>query len=102
MMWFSPAVPVRSAAKPGLTHNISNVQAASEQLLTWTRRGPRWRNAVQVCHDALAGKRTPDEARKAFEAAAKEAGMLRTVGYSRDLIFKNRPPSASVSRKPVK
>ena len=101
-MWFSPAVPVRSATKLGMTHNVSNVQAASEQLLTWTKRGPRWRNAVQVCHDALAGKTTPDEARKAFEAAAKEAGMLRSIGYSRDLIFKNQLSSDSVSRKPVK
>ena len=39
-----------------------------------------WRKAVKVCMEALEGKKTPDEARKAFEVAAKEAGMLRNFG----------------------
>ena len=56
------------------------MQTASEQLLTWTEGGPKWRKAVKVCMAALEGKKTPDEARKAFEAAAKEAGMLRNFG----------------------
>jgi hypothetical protein len=81
MMWFSSPAPVRSATKPGLTHNVSNVQTASEQLLTWAERGPKWRKAVQVCMAALEGEKSPIDARQAFEAAAKEAKMLRSFGH---------------------
>jgi hypothetical protein len=75
-----PFCPGAISDESRLTHYVSNVQTASEQLLTWRERGPMWRKAVKVCLDALAGKRTPDEARKAFEVAAKEAGMLRNFG----------------------
>ena len=75
--WFSPPVAVRSESKAGLTLNVSNVSRAAETLLTWQKRGPKWRKAVQTCVDAMEGKKTPDHARKAFEAAAKESGMLR-------------------------
>ena len=76
-LWFSPAVAVRSESNAGLTINVSNVSRAAETLLTWTKRGPKWRKAVQTCMDAMEGNKTPDEARKSFEAAAKESGMLR-------------------------
>jgi hypothetical protein len=59
-----------------MSYNVSNVQAASEHLLTWTKRGPKWRLAVRVCMAAMADKATAQEARKAFRAAAKEEGML--------------------------
>ena len=79
MMWFSPSVPVRSATEAGLTHNVSDVLAASEQLLKWTKRGPMWRKAVEACVHAREGKKSPTKAGKAFEAAAKESGMLRNI-----------------------
>ena len=75
--WFNPSVPVRDVNKPGLTINVSNVPRAAEILLTWPERGPKWRVAVQTCVDAMEGEKPADEVRKAFEAAAKEAGMLR-------------------------
>jgi len=79
MMCFSPSVPVRSATEAGLTHNVSDVLAASEQLLKWTKRGPMWRKAVEACVHAREGKKSPTKAGKAFEAAAKESGMLRNI-----------------------
>lgn len=75
--WFSPPVPVRDVNKPGLTINVSNIPRAAEVLLTWPEKGPKWRKAVQTCIDAGEGRKSADEVRKAFEAAAKEAGMLR-------------------------
>jgi hypothetical protein len=46
-------------------------------LLTWDKRGPKWRKAVQTCIEAGEGRKSATDVRKAFEAAAKEAGMLR-------------------------
>ncbi|MER8521187.1 DUF982 domain-containing protein [Mesorhizobium sp. M0644] len=39
--------------------------------------GPKWRKAVQLCIDAVEDRATPEEVRKAFEAAAREEGVLR-------------------------
>lgn len=75
MIWFSPAVPVRTK-RPGVRYNVTSVEGASEQLLEWTKRGPRWNKAVRVCIAAIAGEMAPEEARDAFRAAAKEEGML--------------------------
>lgn len=75
--WFNPPVPVRDASKPGLTINVSNVPRAAELLLSWGESGPEWRVAVQTCIDIETGKATAADVRKAFEAAAKEAKMLR-------------------------
>lgn len=73
--WFNPPVPVRGE-RAGMTYNVSNVEAASEHLLKWTKRGPKWNLAVRVCMAALADQATAQEVRKAFRAAAKEEGML--------------------------
>jgi Protein of unknown function (DUF982) len=75
LLWFSPVVPVRGAN--GMTHNVSNVQAAAEVLLQWPKRGPKWALAMRACMGALAGEVTPQEARRVFRLAAKEEGMLR-------------------------
>ena len=75
LLWFSPVVPVRGAN--GMTHNVSNVQAAAEELIRWPKRGPKWALAVRVCMAALAEEATPQEARRAFRLAAKEEGELR-------------------------
>ncbi|WJI66250.1 DUF982 domain-containing protein [Mesorhizobium sp. C416B] len=60
-----------------MTYNVSNVEAASDHLLQWTKRGPKWNLAVRVCMAALADQATAQEARRAFRAAAKEEGSLR-------------------------
>ncbi|MER9624053.1 DUF982 domain-containing protein [Mesorhizobium sp. M0222] len=62
-----------------MTHNVSNVEAASEQLLQWTKRGPKWNLAVRVSMACLADQATPQEVRKAFRAAAIEERKLRTA-----------------------
>lgn len=76
-MWFSPPIAVRDAGNVGRTINVSNVPLAGELLLAWGESGPKWRVAVQTCIDTETGKKTAADVRKAFEAAAKEAGMLR-------------------------
>ncbi|MER8719857.1 DUF982 domain-containing protein [Mesorhizobium sp. M0999] len=60
-----------------MTHNVTSVEAASELLLQWTKRGPKWNLAVRVCMACLADQATSQEVRKAFRAAAKEEGYLR-------------------------
>ncbi|WP_245458158.1 MULTISPECIES: DUF982 domain-containing protein [unclassified Mesorhizobium] len=37
-----------------------------------------WRKAVQACVDAFENRATPMDVRQAFEAAAKEEGVLRS------------------------
>ncbi|RUX93796.1 MULTISPECIES: DUF982 domain-containing protein [unclassified Mesorhizobium] len=76
LLWFSPTVPVRTT-RVGMTREVSSVEAAAEELLTWEKRGAPWRRAVQACIDAGEGRTTAGEARKAFLAAAKACGMLR-------------------------
>ena len=73
--WFSPPVPVKSK-DIGRTYQVDNVRAASEQMLEWAARGPEWRMGVEVCLAAFEGKRSAADARTAFEAAARESGML--------------------------
>jgi Protein of unknown function (DUF982) len=75
MKWFSPPVPVRTN-HPGRRYEVSSVEVASEQVLQWQKRGPKCRKAIEICMETLGGRKTPQEARAAFEAAAREAGML--------------------------
>ncbi|TPJ49592.1 DUF982 domain-containing protein [Mesorhizobium sp. B2-6-4] len=74
--WFSPPVPI-SGKQSGIIYIVSNVEAACEHLLTWTKGGPKWNQAVRTCMNALVDRATPQEAREAFLAAAREAGVLR-------------------------
>ncbi|MGX8009647.1 DUF982 domain-containing protein [Mesorhizobium sp. ORM8.1] len=74
--WFNPPVPV-SGECPGMTYNVNNVEAASEHLLQWTKRGPEWKQAVRVCAAALADNATPQTAGKCFRLAAIEEGRFR-------------------------
>jgi hypothetical protein len=57
---------------------IVNARGAAECLLmTWpAERGPRHRDAVDACLKVLEGHRSTADARDAFIAAAKEAGIL--------------------------
>jgi len=75
MKWFSPKVPVRTK-QPGVRYLVASVEVAAEHLLQWEKRGPKWRKAVEMCMAAIEGKVEPDDVSKAFEAAAKESGML--------------------------
>ncbi|MBZ9794315.1 DUF982 domain-containing protein [Mesorhizobium sp. ES1-4] len=76
MHWFSPSIPVKTN-QAGITRQVSSVEAAAEELLTWEKKGAAWREAVQACIDAGEGRATPEVARRAFRAAAKACGMLR-------------------------
>ncbi|UCI16989.1 DUF982 domain-containing protein [Mesorhizobium sp. B2-1-8] len=78
ILWFAPPVAVKGSADA--RYEVNNVQAAAENLLEWPNRGPAWNEAVRVCLAALAGELTPDHARIAFEAAAKEQGLLLQSG----------------------
>ncbi|MER8605858.1 DUF982 domain-containing protein [Mesorhizobium sp. M1233] len=73
--WFNPPVYVRTD-RPGHRYGVSHVEGAAEELMKWTKRGPKWNLAVQSCIDAFEDKVTPMDVRKAFEAAAKEEKML--------------------------
>jgi hypothetical protein len=55
---------------------VRNVETASLVHLSWPGRGKAWRNAAEVLSEALRGRASPQEARKAFVAAAKEEGVL--------------------------
>ncbi|WP_027163666.1 DUF982 domain-containing protein [Mesorhizobium sp. WSM1293] len=77
--WFSPVVPVRTD-RPGVRFRVSHVEGAAEQLLKWTKRGPKWTFAVRVCMAAMSDELPAQDARKAFEEAAKEEKMFLTHG----------------------
>ncbi|TPL45436.1 DUF982 domain-containing protein [Mesorhizobium sp. B2-4-6] len=62
--------------KPGARYEVNSVEAASEQLLGWTKKGPHWRRAVNCCMAALEDKATTSEVRRCFRLAAKEEGVL--------------------------
>ena len=69
-------MPVRVQNQPGQRLGVNSVEVAAVELLKWDSGGPKWRKAVEACRAALEDRATPDKARKAFEVAAKEAGML--------------------------
>ncbi|MER8509526.1 MULTISPECIES: DUF982 domain-containing protein [unclassified Mesorhizobium] len=73
--WFNPPVPVKTE-RPGIIHNVNNAETAGEELMKWTKRGPCWDLAVRVCMAVIFDEMEPEEARKAFLAAAKEEGTL--------------------------
>jgi hypothetical protein len=77
--WFAPPVDVKVPGRVGLRLHVNSVEVAAEELLKWPKRGPRWRKGVETCMAAMKGKATPEQTRKAFEATAKEAGMLLTL-----------------------
>lgn len=74
LSWFSPKVPVRSLE--GHRHNVSNVEAAAEELLRFTKRGRHWRRAVECCVAFGEHRATAQEVRRLFRLAAQEEGVL--------------------------
>lgn len=81
--WFSPPVRV-SGEIVGMAYDVNSVEAASEQLLMWTKRGPKWNLAVRVCMACLADQATPQEVRRCFRLAALEEGKLLTAHKGAD------------------
>ncbi|AZO09702.1 DUF982 domain-containing protein [Mesorhizobium sp. M3A.F.Ca.ET.080.04.2.1] len=73
--WFSPPVAVKTS-RVGVTYQCNSVEGAAEQLLQWTKRGPKWHSAVQLCMDAMVERVKPELVRRAFLEAAKEEGKL--------------------------
>lgn len=65
--------------KVGITLGVSNVEAAAEELMKWPKKGPKWNKAVQLCIDCFEDRASPQDVQKAFEEAAKEQGMLRSL-----------------------
>ncbi|MER8909002.1 DUF982 domain-containing protein [Mesorhizobium sp. M0854] len=55
---------------------VGRQACAAEELMKWTKRGPKWTLAVQSCIDAFQDRVSPDDVGKAFEEAAKEEGVL--------------------------
>ncbi|MGE0502709.1 MAG: DUF982 domain-containing protein [Rhizobiaceae bacterium] len=76
---FDTPVTVRSPA-PGPDRVLKSAREANDYLLNaWPgKRGPKHREALQACHDALAGDKPAMTARRAFVAAAREASVLVT------------------------
>ncbi|WP_292184367.1 DUF982 domain-containing protein [Mesorhizobium sp.] len=74
---FSPSVSVRTEP-PSETRNVDSAEAAVEELLNCTERGPKWNLALRVCIAVIADKMEAQEARKAFLAAAEVEGVLRS------------------------
>lgn len=74
---FETAITVKSTG-PGPEKFITTAEEAMACLLSgWAgKRGPKHREALQACQDVLDGKKPLMSARRAFLAAAREAGLL--------------------------
>jgi hypothetical protein len=72
---WSPPVPVRTG-RVGLTYNVTDANAALEQLWTWDHKNRQVKKAVSVCSAFMEGLATTAEARNAFEDAARATGNL--------------------------
>lgn len=74
---FDPPVTVFTDPAGGQTV-ISDIRSCGEFLLRrWpSKRSDKRRSALRACSDVSSGKRSPEIARLAFIAAAREAGIL--------------------------
>jgi hypothetical protein len=74
-LWPEPVL--LALEEPGQYVIIATTQAASWAMIEeWpTEDGPALDKALLVCADVIRGKRTNEDARKAFVAAAVEAGI---------------------------
>ncbi|WP_274630915.1 DUF982 domain-containing protein [Arvimicrobium flavum] len=66
------------SGQPSSKVQLADINACSEFLLReWPgKRGDKHRAALQSCADVTAGKKPASHARKAFAAAAREAGLV--------------------------
>jgi hypothetical protein len=63
----------------GKVRRIGSPREAAECLTSWSwpdKSGVQFENAIGMCLKALAGERSPEEARSAFLAAARRAHVL--------------------------
>lgn len=74
-MRFKTPVPIN--AGNGLTHYVSTAEVAAEVMRSWGKVRRVYMQSYPVVIAAIEGKATADEARAAFEAAAREAEVLR-------------------------
>jgi hypothetical protein len=67
---------------PVQERTLRSARDASDFLLnSWPgKRSPKHREALQACHDAIAGTKPAMAARRAFLAVAREAGVTVTAG----------------------
>ena len=74
---FEIPVTVKSGTA-GMHQSLRSAREASDYLLnSWPgKRSPKHREALQACHDALAGSKPVMNARRAFIAAAREVNVL--------------------------
>jgi hypothetical protein len=74
-LWPKPVL--LALEEPGQYVTIATTQAASWAMIEdWpTEDGPELDRALLICADVVKGKRSNEDARKAFLAAAKEAGI---------------------------
>jgi hypothetical protein len=74
-LWSEPVL--LALEEPGKYVTIATTQAASWAMIEdWpTEDGPALDKALLICADVIKGKRTNDDARNAFIAAAVEAGI---------------------------
>ena len=70
--------PVMVEAVRGRRVRLVNSPGEAADLLggAWLVQGPKHRLALQACRDAVAGRKSAADARKAFADAAREAGIL--------------------------
>src|SRR4051812_35496634 len=71
-----PPVTVKATIECDVRHTISDVQAAREQLIQWTKRGPKWYLAAGASLASPDDKLPPHVARREFVEVAIEEGML--------------------------
>ncbi|TIX42751.1 MAG: DUF982 domain-containing protein [Mesorhizobium sp.] len=79
MLWFWPPVNVKELST-GHTVVVKSVEGAIEQMQTWPKKmpiPPKLKAAYPICYGVMEGKHTVDEARQAFDAAAREAKVWR-------------------------
>ena len=73
LKWFPhPPVCVIDWAKPGQVRQVTSAEAASEELLKWTKTKKRDK-AAALLTNAMKGTADMAKTKSAFEAAAKEA-----------------------------
>lgn len=74
---FETPVTVKSGTE-GTTQLLRTAREASDYLLnSWPgKRSQKHRDALQACHDALAGDKPAMNARRAFIAAAREVNVF--------------------------
>lgn len=67
--------PVRIREKPGVIHEVTNVETAL-RVIDWWKPTRKWHRSVDVLIQVQMGNATVEEGRAAFVAAAREAGAL--------------------------